>query len=550
VTVEADAVSFREARSPHRACVAILLVAAAAFVLVRVPLFSVPLERDEGEYAYIAQRMLEGEVPYRDAFDQKPPGTFFVYALAISLLGPSIEGIHGFLHVWTAATAVLLFGCVRRRGGPLAAAFAVLLFAVLSANPKLTGNAANTELFMLLPMVASVYCLLRALDSPGRWGWWLVSGALAAAACWFKQVAVTNALFLAAVAAWHFGRPATRDPTALIRALSLLVIGAVLVSAPVLIGFAAAGAWQPFIDAVFLHNLRYTQAVGLSQGLEMLGHRLSEQSASFGVCWLLAGLALLTARGAGGSSRRLWLGWWAASAVGVSVGLYFRPHYFIQALPALTALAGCQLGAIGRWLQARGGWSSAAAIVALVLVAVLPPVVANRAILGLDDPARVSRAIYGMNPFPESLEIGRYIHRTSGPGDRVYIVGSEPQILFYAERASATRYIFFYPLTGSYPDVLERQRGVIAEVESARPRFVVWSNLQTSLLRNRNTESYVFDASRELLERDYRLELLAVPEPEQESYEILYGSDARRLLRGAGARAESAPWVALYRRRD
>jgi hypothetical protein len=155
-----------------------------------------------------------------------------------------------------------------------------------------------------------------------------------------------------------------------------------------------------------------------------------------------------------------------------------------------------------------------------------------------------------MNPFPESVEIGRYIRRTSGPDDRVYIVGSEPQILFYAERASATRYIFFYPLTASYPDVLERQREVMAEVVAARPRYVVWVNLQSSLMRSDETEPHVFDASRRLLGRQYRLEFLVLPTPEEDSYDFVYGSEALELMTAAGERAESAAWIALYRRRS
>ena len=41
----------------------------------------------------------------------------------------------------------------------------------------------------------------------------------------------------------------------------------------------------------------------------------------------------------------------------------------------------------------------------LALLVVAPPVVATREILGTGDPDSVSRAIYGMNPFPESIEI-------------------------------------------------------------------------------------------------------------------------------------------------
>ena len=93
----------------QRAVPALLVLAVVAFALVRVPYLSLPLERDEGEYAYLAQRMLAGEPPYRDAFDQKPPGVFAVYAGAFAVLGETVEAIHLVLYLWTLATGVALF---------------------------------------------------------------------------------------------------------------------------------------------------------------------------------------------------------------------------------------------------------------------------------------------------------------------------------------------------------------------------------------------------------------------------------------------------------
>ena len=57
--------------------------AALAFclLLLRVPALVQPAGGDQGLYAYTAQRVNEGGVPYRAAWDQKPPGIFFVYAL-------------------------------------------------------------------------------------------------------------------------------------------------------------------------------------------------------------------------------------------------------------------------------------------------------------------------------------------------------------------------------------------------------------------------------------------------------------------------------------
>ncbi len=93
-------------RRGHLARAAVAAALIAVFALLRAPYVSVPLERDEGEYAYIAQRLLEGDVPYRDAFDQKPPGVFLAYAMAFVSFGQSIESIHWLLYLWTAATAL------------------------------------------------------------------------------------------------------------------------------------------------------------------------------------------------------------------------------------------------------------------------------------------------------------------------------------------------------------------------------------------------------------------------------------------------------------
>jgi hypothetical protein len=542
------------ARSPvsraGRSCGAILAMAAVAFVFVRVPLVSVPLERDEGEYAYIAQRLLVGEVPYRDAFDQKPPGVFLAYASAFVLLGQSIESIHLFTYAWTAVTALALFGCVRRLAGALAGGFTVLVFAIASADPRLTANAANTEIFMLLPMVASVYCMLRALEAKSGMRWWVLCGALAAAACWFKQIAAANALYVAAVpAAEGLLRRPRMARGALGRAYGGLALGAALVTVPGLLACAAVGAWEPFIDAVILHNLRYSQSSTIAQGGKMLRHWLAWQAPSLGAVWALAAVGVLVPKL---TQRRTWAlltGWLVASAAGVSVGLYFRPHYFIQALPALAALCGVVLGTIGAWFLARRSMALALlGLMALAALAAAPPILANASIRGAGTPSAISREIYGQNPFPESLEIGKYIRRTSGPDDRVYIVGSEPQILFYADRPSATRYIFFYPLTGDYPDVLERQRGVAAEVEAARPLYVVWSNIETSLRVGEDTELFLLAHAKDMLDREYRLEFVAHPVPGQECFEFVYGVEGRRLMRLAGDNKSTAPWIALYRR--
>ena len=49
-------------------------------VYIRFRLLGLPLERDEGEYAYMAQQLLQGVLPYTESTSLKFPGIFFVYA--------------------------------------------------------------------------------------------------------------------------------------------------------------------------------------------------------------------------------------------------------------------------------------------------------------------------------------------------------------------------------------------------------------------------------------------------------------------------------------
>ncbi|MBM4047935.1 MAG: hypothetical protein FJ279_22775, partial [Planctomycetes bacterium] len=50
----------------------VVALAIGLTLAIRAPFFRVPLERDEGEYAYIAWLMDQGGLPYRDAVNQKP----------------------------------------------------------------------------------------------------------------------------------------------------------------------------------------------------------------------------------------------------------------------------------------------------------------------------------------------------------------------------------------------------------------------------------------------------------------------------------------------
>lgn len=74
----------------------------------------VPLERDEGEYAYAGQLILQGVPPYRLAYNMKLPGTYAAYAGIMAVFGQTVRGIHLGLLLVNLAAAALLFLLGRR----------------------------------------------------------------------------------------------------------------------------------------------------------------------------------------------------------------------------------------------------------------------------------------------------------------------------------------------------------------------------------------------------------------------------------------------------
>src|SRR5262249_56538745 len=88
----------------------LLAVVIAVVLFIRIHLLAIPLERDEGEYAYAGQLMLQGIPPYRLAYNMKFPGVYAAYAFIMWIFGLTSIGIHpGLLLVYISSIAIAFF---------------------------------------------------------------------------------------------------------------------------------------------------------------------------------------------------------------------------------------------------------------------------------------------------------------------------------------------------------------------------------------------------------------------------------------------------------
>jgi hypothetical protein len=323
----------------------IWVVALIALTAWRLPALVRPSGGDQHLYTYTAGRVLAGDVPYRDAWDQKPPGIFFVYALGRAFW-PDVHVIPVLDLLASVATALLLVGLGRRMfGGRVGEAAAIVYLLLSDPGIERSGGMylrAQCETFIELAVTAALASVWRSSPGPRAW---FEAGLFLAVTFWLKYNALAFSVPIALAVAFNIDWsdwPRTKT------AARWLVAGFVSVSAVVFIYFWAGHALTDLWLATITYNVRYAGET-YTGALDALSYVLTMPLARAHVngLWFagLVGLLLLAVHWRRAPRAVLVTAAWIAAAVlSIAVnGARSLPQYFIQAAPALALAAAAGL---------------------------------------------------------------------------------------------------------------------------------------------------------------------------------------------------------------
>jgi 4-amino-4-deoxy-L-arabinose transferase-like glycosyltransferase len=516
----------------------IVVVASLLFTAgVRVRLLDIPFERDEGEYAYAGQLMLQGVPPYALVYNMKLPGTYAAFALIEAVFGETVKGIHfGFLLV-NAGAIVLVFLLGRRLFGPVAGVVACASYALMSVSPGIYGTSAHATHFVVLPALAG-FLLLLDVGQSGRLGRCFVSALLFGLAFLMKQQGVFFAIF-----AWLLfagGRLRTR-PFVLRKAMADVALFTLGLAAPFAVTCAVlwvAGVWDHFWFWTILYAREYVSMTSVSVGLRNFREQFPLVIGPAVLIWCLAagGLAVVLYDRELRERRALILSFAVFSFLTVVPGLYFRGHYFVTALPAVAILAGAGVDAVRRQLVRRGRRGSWAAVpAALAVVALGWLVLQQETFFFRASPVEASRMMYGLEPFPEAIEIARWLETQTGEQDRILVWGAEPEIYFYARRRSATGYIYVFGVweENRYSEHMAQE--MMREIEAAQPKYIVVEFIPNRLMsraRQYLARSYTVDGRIDMISNSrteyYWGDQARTPRPAAQRTVVVFGRTTAR----------------------
>ena len=508
-------------------------------LIVRIRLLNAPLERDEGEHAYLAQAMLDGYAPWQIAYNLKLPGTDWMYAIFLALFGQTAVAIRLGLLLINAATILLTALLGKRLFGITAGAVAGASYGLLSCSQNVMGTVAHSTHYVAFFAVLATLLLLKSGTRPR---WLFLSGLVYGLAFLMKQPGIAFGAFGALYVVWR----CRQERLALVPGVGRLAafcLGIALPYALLCLELLRAGTFGRFWYWTYTLAKAFAAQRSLSQQYHSFVYQIPQVWGPNLYLWILAGLGLVAALCVSATRRGalFTLPFLLFSFVAVSAGGSFVSHYFILMLPAVALAIGA-LAACGETL--RPAWRTLARGVPLVLFAAACcySVWSQRSYLFEMTPYAFARSTWGLNPFPEAAQVADYIRANSEPGARIAVVGSEAEIYFYSHRQAATGYLFTYGLMETHPYASASQREMIDEIVEARPEYIVFVGVATSWLPRPGSDRGIFRWAFAYTSQYYDI-VGAVNLQRGEPAGFVWGSDARLF------NAASPAYLTVYRRR-
>lgn len=463
----------------------LFLALAGALLVVRLPSLVQPMGPDQGLYAYVGERILHGELAYRDAWDQKPPGIHYVYA-ALRYVWPGDEAIPAADLIAAAIVAAALWALGARLAGPAAGSVAALLFLLLSdpAFARYGGVRVRAQCETFIALMATCALLLGVAGGHGwrRTARFFASGVMLGAVFALKYNAgLYSGVVLLAVAV-------TSGLTR--RDILILLAGTLAIPAMLFAVFLAGGALRDLYEATITYNVHYSGET--YTGPRQMGSYLlwfPVEHARVDALWFVGGLGCAVLLVAGFRNRIAWVPvvWVAAACLSIAInGSRGLPQYFLQAAPALALAAGIGASLVLPRLPRALAW----VVVALVAVGVwrvndFPKLTSNvwhdaRYVMGAID-WRTHRARYGgqreVDKYSalDNADLGAMMAQRSRADDTVYVFGFSPGAYVYGGRRSASRFFWSRPVILNFNGGNPRYgvAGLLDDLQRTRPAIVV-----------------------------------------------------------------------------
>jgi hypothetical protein len=445
------------------------LLGTMGVMLPVAPAFAPGVNDNSGIYLYAGWCILQGDIPYLQLWDHKPPLVFYINALGAALSPGSHWGI------WMLECAALLLAAylgyklMKAQFGSLSALLSTFLWLQALFFIFLGGNQTTDWSLPLQFGALLLFARAESHEKPERS--YLLIGLLSGLAFLIKQTAVGIWL---AIGVLLLAQIIRRKPAAT-RKLGLMAAGASAVLLLVSAYFLSQGALAQLWDAAFAYNFHFSASAAPSAA-----DRLRN---AFDLSYIarlpIFPIAVLGVLAAAFFPRRkqepLKRGLFALLLLdgAFELGLILMTgdvskYYFETILPALALFSASAFWVFDHWLSNSGGrktsrWAVGALAIGLLALG-----------SGLET---VDRAALYQDALTARQAAIRYVRENTKPEDKV-LAWRDTRVNYFAQRESPTRYLVMRPLMDADARGQARALEFLDELLAEKPALMIDTKME------------------------------------------------------------------------
>ncbi|HEX5111238.1 MAG TPA: glycosyltransferase family 39 protein [Saprospiraceae bacterium] len=450
----------------------LLGISILCFFITRFKLLAIPLERDEGSFAYIGHWLFRGKELYTDMLDSKLPGLYTYYAFFTTLFGYNASGVHMGLLVANIVSGLCFYLLLKEIFNRYIAVIATCFFLWMMVSPNVLGFAAHATQ-LLLPFVLGGFLLFWKGVQKNKIYLFFIAGLLIGAAFTIKQQSAVFGI-LAALIWWPVRLWWNKKENSGLPVLEwiMLGLGGLLPAASVLIYFKLTGHFDLFYDWTVTQPMNLAGAMA-DPWYKMLARILPKVIQGYEGVWIAAGLGLVLVFFSGHKKFGLTfsISFGVISLLSVIIGAAYYKHYFTVAMPGLALLAACTI----YWISQKAGKIGPALGIGITALLIIIAINGRGDYYFNPDYSKIHFDNYARNMFPEIEKIGKELKKRMPEGSSIGVMGSEPEVLVAADRASCTKYLMVYAILFDPVRSPPMQQDYIRELQECAPEYLVWN---------------------------------------------------------------------------
>jgi Dolichyl-phosphate-mannose-protein mannosyltransferase len=521
------------AQSEPRAVNSWLLITLAVVFLLALPNIHYPIYRDQATYCVIAHGLLKGKQLYRDLWDNKPPGIFYIYTALVTIFGQAMWFVAVLDILWLLVIAYCIFRFSELYLRPSVGLAAAVLYTLWHERFDYE-NALQPETFIVLFVFAAWFVLAPQRKHPRLRHF--AAGVLLALAFWTKYNAglfLVLFAFLPYLDTSRLDRAPRRIGLTIswklwLNRAAILTSGFASIVALGLAYFRLSGVWPALMEVQLEVLPRYATMVVERQPsfLFWMLRTLSYDLHPWAEACVAIALALAWRRREIGRLTPVLLITLTGFLVTASQ-LRLHNSYFETCLPFLAMVCAYVLVALfmefGE-LSAKLGrrkmtlarvllWIVFADIVYYPLpgLALMWAQKVKGAMVWVRNPEKFYENYWwpvAADHLSGQMEVIRYLKADAAPADQVFIWGTAPLIYYLTGREPPNRFVSNLALYSAWCPPAWRQE-LVRNLEQRPPRFIIVARhdaLYSLSYSPLDSEQYLsrYPGLASLLARDYR----------------------------------------------